>query len=107
MRRLFALLVLALSLAMAAGPAFAAVPKADCPMASGREMHGSHQDMDCCQQTCAPECAAICPGAVMPFPGRAAAPADPIADQRAMTPVDALHSIDLAGADPPPRTTFS
>ena len=106
MRRLFGLIVLALSLAMASGPAFA-VPKADCPMASGGEMHGSHQDIDCCQQSCAPECAAVCPGAVMPFPGRAADPADPIRSQLAMRSADTLHSVDLAGADPPPRTTFS
>lgn len=106
MRRLLALLVLALSLAMASGPAFA-VPKADCPMAGSGHMQVGHEDMDCCQKTCSPECATVCPGAVMPFPGRAAAPAARVGDQVAMRPVDMLHSADLAGADPPPRTTFS
>ena len=106
MQRLFALIVLALSLAMTSGPAFA-VPRADCPMAASGHMQGGHEDMGCCQETCAPECAAVCPGAVMPFPGRTAAPADPITDQLAMKPADVLHSVELAGADPPPRTTFS
>lgn len=106
MRRLFTLIVLALSLAMTSGPAFA-VPKADCLMAAGGQMQVGHEDMGCCQETCAPECETACPGAVIPFPGRAASPADRIGDQLAMRPVEALHSTDLTGADPPPRTTFS
>jgi hypothetical protein len=106
MRRLLALIVLALSLAMASGPAFA-VPKADCPMSASGQVQAGHEDMDCCQESCAPECAAICPGAVMPFLGRSPAPADPIRDRLAMTHMEALHSADLSGADPPPRTTFS
>ena len=106
MRRLFALLVLALSLAMSSGPAFA-VPKAHCPMAASGHTQVGHEDMDCCKDTCAPECATVCPGAVMPFPGRAADPADRIRDQLAMRRVEALHSAHLKGVDPPPRTTFS
>lgn len=106
MRRLFALIVLALSLAVASGPAFA-VPKADCPMTASHQMPGHDDDMDCCQATCAPDCATMCPGAVMPLPERAAAPVDHLDDQLAMRPADALHSADLSAADPPPRTIFS
>ena len=104
MRRLFALIVLALSLAMTSGPAFA-VPKADCPMAESGHMQVGHEDMGCCTVTCAPDCATVCPGAVMPFPERAATPADRsalLADGFAQ----ALPSADPTGADPPPRTTF-
>lgn len=106
MRRLLALIVLALSLALASGPAFA-MPKPDCPMAGSHQMQGDHQDMDCCAATCAPECATMCPGAVMPFPERAAASADQAREQLVMRPADRLPSVDLAGTDPPPRTTFS
>lgn len=106
MRRLFALIVLALSLAMTSGPAFAA-PKADCPMAASHQMPGHDADMDCCQATCAPDCATMCPGAVMPFPERAATPVDQLRERLAIRPAEALLSADLSGADPPPRPTFS
>lgn len=106
MRRLFALIVLAFSLALASGPAFA-VPKADCPMAGSSSMMGDHAHMDCCAATCAPECATACPGAVMPFPQSAASPHDRIGDELALRPSDALLSAELSGADPPPRTIFS
>jgi hypothetical protein len=105
MRRLLALLLLALSLTFASGPAFA-VPKSDCPMASGDQMQGDHENMDCCAATCAPECAAVCPGAVMPFPESTATPSIPSARVGAWI-AERLPSVDLTGADPPPRTTFS
>lgn len=106
MRRLFALIVLALSLALASGPAFA-VPADDCPMAASSSSGTSHDEMDCCKPSCAPACAAICPGAVMPVVGRTEAPADPAGTRLVSLSPAALHSTDLSGADPPPRTTFS
>lgn len=106
MRRLFALIVLALSLAMALGPAFA-VPRADCPMAASEQMPANHADMDCCAAACAPDCATACPGAVMPIPESTESPHELVGDQLALRASDALPSAELTGADPPPRTTFS
>lgn len=106
MRRLFAIILLALSLAVTSGPAFA-VPKADCPMAASHQMSGDHENRDCCAVTCASECATMCPGAVVPAIGRAATLADQSDEKLAILPADALLSADLSGADPPPRTIFS
>lgn len=106
MRRLFALLVLALSLAMASGPAFA-VPRVDCPMAQSNAMQGNHAEMDCCAAACAPDCATACPGAVIPFPENAKAPDELFGDMLRLRPTDSLPSAEMAGADPPPRSTFS
>lgn len=105
MRRLFTLILLALSLAMTSGPAFA-VPKANCPMATSEQMLGGHQDMDCCAAACAPECAAVCPTGLIPFPERAATPAAPSESVPAWIAAT-LPSANLAGPDPPPRATFS
>lgn len=106
MRRLVALLVLALSLVMASGPAFA-VPAANCPMAGSSMPMDHSQDHNCCKPACAPNCATLCPGAVMPSLARAKAPAEPISTQLVISGQAELHSIDLSGADPPPRTIFS
>ncbi|MDP9424289.1 MAG: hypothetical protein M3Q19_15905 [Pseudomonadota bacterium] len=105
MRRLIALILLALSLALTSGPAFAVRP--DCPMAASSSSMVNHDEMDCCKAQCAPSCATLCPGAVVPSIGRAAAPAEPIAAQLIGLHSAALHSRDPSGADPPPRTTFS
>lgn len=105
MRRLFALVVLALSLAMTSGPAFA-TPKADCPMAASGHMQGAHEDMGCCKVTCAPDCATVCPNAVMPMPEPAAATTGR-SDTAIGRIAGRLPSADIASVDPPPRTTFS
>ena len=105
MRQLFALILLALSLALASGPAFA-VPADDCPMAASSSPGMSHDEMGCCKPTCAPACATICPGAVVPVIGRAEAPAEPIGTRLVSLSPAPLHSTDLSGTDPPPRTTF-
>lgn len=106
MRRLFALIVLALSLALASGPAFA-VSAADCPMAASSSSSMAHDEMDCCKPDCAPSCATLCPGAVVPSIGRAESPAEPIRTQLLALSPAVLHSTDLSSTDPPPRTTFS
>ena len=106
MRRLIALIVLALSLALASGPAFA-VPAADCAMAGSSSSGMSHDDMDCCKPNCVSTCATLCPGAVVPSVGRAETPDQPIRTQLAALPPAPLHSTDLSGTDPPPRTIIS
>lgn len=106
MRRLIALIVLALSLALVSGPAFA-VPKADCPMAASSSSGMHHDEMDCCKPNCAPSCATLCPGAVVPSVGPTKTPADLIGTPLVALSPAPLHSTDLSGADPPPRTTIS
>jgi len=120
MRRILALIWLSLSLAIASGPAFA-VPSPDCPkahsssMADGHDemtdghdgMASTHGDMDCCAESCAPDCAAVCPGTIMPPEIAAVAPAGPRMEQRAPWPSTMLKSAALAATDPPPRTIFS
>ena len=106
MRRLLALIVLALSLALASGPAFA-IPAADCPMAASSSSGMSHDEMGCCKPDCAPSCATLCPGALVPSIGRAEVPKDPVGTQLAALNPAPLYSTDLSGTDPPPRTTFS
>ena len=106
MRRLIALIVLALSLAIASGPAFA-VPAADCAMAGSSSTGMSHEDMDCCKPDCAPSCATLCPAGVVPTIGRAETPAEPIALQLVALKPTPLHSTDLSATDPPPRTIIS
>lgn len=105
MPRLLALLWLALSLAVASGPA-SAMPAANCPMSKSSQMRGEHDNMDCCAVTCASECAAVCPSGVMPRVG-IASPLKPAAGKAAPRPADALRSAGRADTDPPPRTTFS
>lgn len=104
MRRLLALVVLAMSLALASGPAFA-MPKADCPMAASGQMQ-DHADMDCCAVACAPECATVCPSAVVSLPQRGGSPILTPAPTDRPT-AQRLPSASVLGADPPPRTTFS
>lgn len=106
MRRLLALIVLALSLATASGPAFA-VPAEDCPMAASSSATMSHDEMECCKPDCAPACAALSSGAMVPSVGRGEAPAGPIRTTLVALSAEPLHSSDLSGTDPPPRTTFS
>lgn len=104
-RRLLALCCLAFALAVSSGPAFAA-PAHDCPMMASQSMQVSHEDMGCCDTTCAPECAAVCPIAVEPALSRSVASADH-RDQLLARPSEALLSTILSCVDPPPRTTFS
>jgi hypothetical protein len=116
MRRIFALIWLSLSLAIASGPAFA-VPSADCPkthsssmadMPDGHDgMTDAHDGADCCAENCSPDCAAVCPGTIMPPELAAVGPARPGTEQRAAWPSTTLRSAVLAAADPPPRTIFS
>jgi predicted lipoprotein with Yx(FWY)xxD motif len=113
MRRILALIWLSLSLAIASGPAFA-VPSPDCPKADSSimadahgGMSGTHDGMDCCAENCSPECAAVCPGTIIPSGTAAAEPAEPRLGQRAACPSTMLKSAALAATDPPPRTTFS
>lgn len=105
-QRLLALIGLALSLALASGPAFA-VPSKDCPMAASQAMAGGHDEMGCCELSCAPECAAVCPSAVEPTIIGTRAPADLPGQQLLACPPDALLAINPGSADPPPRTTLS
>ena len=106
MRRLLALIVLALSLALASGPAFA-VPAADCPMAgSSKTMHHDN-NRDCCKPACAPNCAMPCPSVVVPSLSRTAAPAELTGTQAIAALAAPLHSTAPSSADPPPRTIIS
>lgn len=98
--RLFLLIWLALSLAAAPGPAFAA-PAPDCGMASS-DM-ADHQKMGCCT----PDCALASPAAAV-LPSDLAFPAvDPQPRLTAAAPTEALPSVNPAATDPPPRTSFS
>ena len=106
MRRLFALIVLAVSLALASGPAFA-VPAADCPMAGSSKTMHHEGSRDCCKPACAPNCAMPCPNFVVPPLGRTASPAESLGAKAFALLATALHSTDLSGTDPPPRTIFS
>ena len=96
-------ILLAFSLASATGPALAGL-SAHCPMAvSGM---ADHEDMGCCTPDCAPECALVCPGAVVPSAGEVAGePQD--RQSAAMRPVGMPPSRGPGAADPPPRTTNS
>ncbi|MES2136345.1 MAG: hypothetical protein V4502_04695 [Pseudomonadota bacterium] len=105
MRRLFALIVLALSLAFASGPAFA-VPAHDCPMAGSSSTMHHEGNGDCCKPACAPNCAMPCPSMVAPT-GGTVGPAAVIARQLVATLATPLHSSNLSGVDPPPRTIIS
>ena len=106
MRRLLAFILVALTLAVSSGPALA-MPAADCPMAGSSSSPMTHDEMDCCKPACAPNCATLCPGAVMPAIGGSAAPVEPAATGLIALSPAPLRSTDLSGADPPPRTTFS
>ena len=120
MRRIFALIWLSLSLAIASGPAFA-VPSLDCPKAHPSSMTGghdrvtdrhdglatSHGDMDCCAESCATDCAAVCPSMVLPPDSLGMKPAARRTEQRTLWPSTMLKSAALAATDPPPRTIFS
>jgi len=106
MRRLIALIVLAVSLALASGPAFA-VPATDCAMAGSSSSGMSHDDMDCCKPDCAPSCATLCPPAVVPAIGRADAPVALVSAPLVALMPEPLYSTDLSTTDPPPRTTIS
>lgn len=75
-------------------------------MAASQSMGMSHEDMGCCDTTCAPECAAVCPAAIEPSLSESAASADH-GEQPLARPTSTLLSIILSGSDPPPRTTFS
>lgn len=105
MRRLIALIWLSLSLSLVSVPA-TAIPSADCPMASSSQMGASHEKMDCCADNCAPSCAAVCPSTVIPPKGSATAPAELDVGQLGLWTGGTLDSVDLPGADPPPRTIF-
>lgn len=103
MRRMFALVLMAVLLAFPSGPAFAA-PAPDCPMAT-EQIAANHADKDCCVPACAPECAIACHVGLVPQLG--SAPKQRVhAVALSNGRVQALLSIDLADADPPPRTTF-
>jgi hypothetical protein len=112
MRRILVLIWLSLSLAIASGPAFA-LPSPDCPkaqssaMADHDGMAGDHDGMDCCADNCSRDCAAVCPGTIMP-PGLAAVdPAAPAIELPAAWPSTMLRSAVPSATDPPPRTTVS
>ncbi|WP_294121676.1 hypothetical protein [Sphingomonas sp.] len=106
MRRLLALIVLVLSLALTSGPAFA-VPAADCAMAGAASSGMSHDAMDCCKPDCAPSCATLCPAAVVPTIDPAGVPAEPARTLLVALSPAPLVATDLSGTDPPPRTILS
>lgn len=100
--RLFLAILLAISMAGASGPAFAA-PAADCPMAHMPGGMGDHGKMGCCP----PECAVTCPPAML-----AAVATDLQVIEPALLPIaapamDLLRSFNPAATDPPPRTGVS
>lgn len=104
MRRFLDLVLVTVLLAFASDPAFAA-PAPNCPMAH-KQMAADHAKMDCCAPACAAECAIACPVGLVPQLG--SAPKQRVhAVALSNGRVQALLSIDLADADPPPRTTFS
>jgi hypothetical protein len=107
MRRLFALIWLALSLAFASGPAYA-MTAADCPMSASSSSSAMHHDSnDCCKPACAANCVMACPAMVAPSRERAAVPVEQITKQLVAIRAAPLHSIDLTTTDPPPRIIFS
>lgn len=113
MRRFLALIWLSLSLAIASGPAFA-IPSPDCPKAHASQMADGHAgmagdegDMDCCAENCERDCAAVCPGTVMPPELAAVEPPVQQLEQQAPRPSSKLTSARVAASDPPPRTIFS
>ena len=105
MRRLLALIMLTLSLAISSGPAFA-VQAADCLMAASTTTI-SHDDMGCCKPICDQDCATLCPAAVVPSVGKASSPAEPVGPRLAALTPAPLHSTDLSDTDPSPRTIVS
>ena len=107
MQRKFFLFWLALFLAATSGPALASLGP-DCPMATS-SMSGmaNHEGMDCCKPTCSPDCAAVCPGAMVPARSVATTPGDLARQPFKLPPMVGLASIERDAADPPPRTTFS
>lgn len=106
MRRLLLFIWLALSLAAASGPAFA-VPSPDCPMETAPSGMASHDEMGCCKVNCAPECAAVCPGAMVPNMSVFTSPANAAKPLFAPTLATGPASAMRGAADPPPRTIIS
>lgn len=106
MRRFLVLFWLILSAALASGQA-SAMAAPECPMSASSSSTMHHDGKDCCKPACAPNCATPCPGAVVPATVRAPSPAEPVVKRHNLTVAAPLHSIVKAGADPPPRTTFS
>lgn len=107
MTRFILAILLAFSLASAPGPALSAV-SLNCPMqGAGAAMAHDHEEMGCCTPACAPQCAVVCPAAVLSFDG-----ALPDAPELPLTafigrPSDLLPSVSPAANDPPPRTIIS
>lgn len=106
MRRLFLFVWLALSLATVSGPALAA-PSPDCPMSGKSSGMAGYDHMDCCKAMCASDCAAVCPGVMVPASSATSTPSGkaPPVFHLALSPEPA--SARLAAAVPPPRTIFS
>lgn len=105
MRRLLFLIGLALSLAFAPGPALASF-SSDCPMGHSALSIAGHQHKGCCTPVCLLDCAAACPGAVMPAIA-AAVQITAIVQPFATWSPTALASASYRAEDPPPRTTIS
>ena len=102
MTRLLLAILLAMSMAMASGPAFAG-PSPDCAMAHSSSGMVDHQKMGCCT----PDCALACVPAML---GAEAVDLTTVEPNAAPAPVSltaVLASVGLAAADPPPRTIIS
>ena len=99
MKRLLIAILVVLSL-VGSGPAFAESSR-DCAMAGSMPM-GDHQKMGCCT----PDCAVAAPSAVLPV-AEVGVLDLPEAPAPALAPAAALHSINPAATDPPPRTFIS
>jgi hypothetical protein len=97
--RLILSILLAISMAGASGPAFAA-PSADCPMAHMSQAMGHHDKMGCCP----PECAVTCPAALLAAADVELPSIEPASMPGAMRIASVLPSVDPAAADPPPRS---
>ena len=76
-------------------------------MAGSASSGMSHDEMGCCKPACAPSCATLAPAAVIPAFGEPDTLAEPISMQLAALNPAPLHSTDLSGTDPPPRTIIS
>ena len=102
MTRLVLAILLAISMAMSSGPAFAG-PSPDCAMARSSPGMADHQKMGCCTNDCAVACVPAVLGADpvdLPSVEPSVAPA-----VVSLAPV--LTSVGRAITDPPPRTAHS
>ena len=102
MTRYVLAILLAISMAMSSGPAFAG-PSPDCAMAHSSSGMVDHQKMGCCTPDCAVACVpAMLGAAVVDLPA-----VEPSTVPAAISLTAVLASAGATATDPPPRTTLS